>query len=885
MRLLECHIDNFGKLSNQDIPFHEGTNVFLEENAWGKSTLAAFIKVMLYGFDNEKKRIGLENERKKYKPWQEGVYGGSLTLEVDGKKYRIEKTFKTKSKDDQCVIRNADSNLVIPGLDASCIGQEYLKVDSASFQRSVYISQNDVKTKSTPGISAKIGRIADDTDDMSNYETAVERLKNAINKMTPDRKTGELYKKNERMNYLSTELTQEETVDNNLCELQTEQKREKDELREQTKEREKMVDLQRKLSVYGKKAEKKNRYENLLNTRQKKEEDYTNAYAAFSGPLPEKGQMDAVKGMLSDLKTKEGEKTAYRLNDREVEKLDELEDAFRDGIPEENELNEIKKKLDKAETLRISIAESGWTEEEKEEWKEGQAIFADRPIEETQDKINEKIRRWDVRKELKSSLSTKRAAAEMAKHAGKPTASDGRAWLLIVIIGILIILAGFALLFVPGNALGLIAVVIGLAVILGGVLLSRRNQSMTESDGGSRAYEGLIEEIKQDERTIEEIESEIIQFLSVYQVDYQENDVIEKLYSLLNRLNHYKMLDEKKRKHEDETQEQEYNDIIREVREFLEKYHVQPNPDENKLDDNLQTLYNRVNNALDLKRKKEKFEELEEGAQSLKESVQGFLDQTGISFEKHSLDERFEELNHHLQTVQTTKEALDEAEKEVTKYREENPDIKMVLQLKKPETELSLEQVNEIIDELTTSIDEKKESILSRGNQIEEAQQEYSELQDKKVEYAETERAYQDEMEHYHDLCNADRLLKQAKQSLTERFTDPIKVRFNYYYKLISNENADALYIDADVKITKRELGQQRETEALSTGYQDLIGICLRMAFADVMYPDEKPFLIFDDPFTNLDSEKIDHMKVFMEEIAKQYQIIYFTCHASRALS
>ena len=50
MKLLECHVDNFGKLSNFDYQFSDGLTVIQEPNGFGKSTLAAFIKVMLYCF-------------------------------------------------------------------------------------------------------------------------------------------------------------------------------------------------------------------------------------------------------------------------------------------------------------------------------------------------------------------------------------------------------------------------------------------------------------------------------------------------------------------------------------------------------------------------------------------------------------------------------------------------------------------------------------------------------------------------------------------------------------------------------------------------------------------------------------------------------------------
>ena len=58
MKLISCSIENFGKLNEYERNFSEGITVFLERNAWGKSTLAAFIKVMFFGFAGESKKRG-----------------------------------------------------------------------------------------------------------------------------------------------------------------------------------------------------------------------------------------------------------------------------------------------------------------------------------------------------------------------------------------------------------------------------------------------------------------------------------------------------------------------------------------------------------------------------------------------------------------------------------------------------------------------------------------------------------------------------------------------------------------------------------------------------------------------------------------------------------
>ena len=87
MKLLSCHIENFGKLSGFDYEFQDGLNTIKEENGFGKTTFASFIKAMFYGMEI-KKNTKMLLDRKKYQPWQGGAFGGSIVLEVNNKKYR-----------------------------------------------------------------------------------------------------------------------------------------------------------------------------------------------------------------------------------------------------------------------------------------------------------------------------------------------------------------------------------------------------------------------------------------------------------------------------------------------------------------------------------------------------------------------------------------------------------------------------------------------------------------------------------------------------------------------------------------------------------------------------------------------------------------------------
>ena len=77
MRIVGLHVENFGALCDYTETFDGGLNLRLRPNGWGKSTLAVFIKAMLYGLPATTKRSLIENERKRYSPWNGGAFGGA----------------------------------------------------------------------------------------------------------------------------------------------------------------------------------------------------------------------------------------------------------------------------------------------------------------------------------------------------------------------------------------------------------------------------------------------------------------------------------------------------------------------------------------------------------------------------------------------------------------------------------------------------------------------------------------------------------------------------------------------------------------------------------------------------------------------------------------
>lgn len=54
MRILELNIDSFGKLENYNLKFDQKLTIINEDNSFGKTTIAQFIKAMFFGMKTAK---------------------------------------------------------------------------------------------------------------------------------------------------------------------------------------------------------------------------------------------------------------------------------------------------------------------------------------------------------------------------------------------------------------------------------------------------------------------------------------------------------------------------------------------------------------------------------------------------------------------------------------------------------------------------------------------------------------------------------------------------------------------------------------------------------------------------------------------------------------
>ena len=69
-----------------------------------------------------------------------------------------------------------------------------------------------------------------------------------------------------------------------------------------------------------------------------------------------------------------------------------------------------------------------------------------------------------------------------------------------------------------------------------------------------------------------------------------------------------------------------------------------------------------------------------------------------------------------------------------------------------------------------------------------------------------------------------------------------------------------------------------------SVGLRETLDFCVKIALFETLYKGEKPPIILDDPFVNLDDKKTEAAKALVQELAKKYQIVYLTCKQERMI-
>lgn len=802
MRLIACHVENFGKLSSVNINFNEGINIINKPNGWGKSTMAAFFKAMLYGFDTKKEPGVFEKERKIYRPWQGGVYGGEIDFEIDGKRYRISRTFGTTEKTDEFHLYDLSTNLECDDYSEN-IGEEIFDLDRASFKRSIFIAQNDIVSESSDAINAKLGNLVENTNDINNFETAQNLIKDMMNKLSPNRITGSIKKRKNTIAALNAEIKGYEAAEDSVNEL-------------------------------NKKLDEKRLQKNEL-------ADIRNDYGK------------ALQIASEDSRRKELKKNYEALCEEEKEKGNTYygyRNSFPNEVPTEEELSILLDKARKLEEQNVIAKNLAFSEAESENYNKLKELFSgklpsDEILDEMQQKASNITKVKGEHSQLEMKLSQMESVAMLTDREEDAELQPKKSSLfaigvVTIIIGLLACVAAVTLsIYLKNDALTIILLVLGgvavvaaVAGIIFMILGIQKNRKITreiirkieEREQQKKAKEAPIIEMKEQlvtiENGIEDLDSEVKGFLQEYGIACDYSEYQTKLFELKTKMYEYIRMGEKNGRY-----------VI----------------------------------AL------EKCEEIKKG-------LDEFAQNSGIAFS--------EEIVADLNKLQAKAAECRLAEKnyltakEKKEAFEKDNDIEKVLS--PSECPYSLEELNKLIKDVDDRAEDVRGALEQYNRQLEAMQEQLDYRDEKEQELRNCLELQDEETKKFEVLSCTSEYLQKAKEQFTARYMEPISKGFQKYFEILTGDTSRNWMIDTNISFKMRVLGELRDVKWLSAGYKDLIGVCMRFALVDAMFPDEKPFLILDDPFVNLDDEKIERGKELLIALEKDYQAIYFTCHESR---
>ena len=755
MKLLSIKVQNFGTLQNFSAEFSSGLNTIKEENGFGKSTLAAFIKAMFYSFSGKNTQSLETNERKKYSPWQKGAFGGSLDFETGGKKYRIERFFGQKDKDDTFRLLDLDKGTESDDFSEN-IGEELFSINAEGLTRSIYMPQMQLDLSMNTSLSAKLTGLLEDSNDLNNFDNAIKKL-------------------NARRTYYAAQKGNKGFI----------------------------ADLENKYSETERKIlEAKSANETLEKLELLKSQAATKSDELFKKleAIREKSALAASReAIASDLKRQE----ELSAEIAEIENsLKELDTKYKNGFPSKEETENISKLgvsynelVSKNNVLLSQTADSDKLKSLKEKY----SVI---PSLEELFNIKEKVEAISTSKLKLSTIGVKKDKKQNSKL---PTA-------LFILAGVVIAL-GVAGLFISLVA-GIILLVLGLVSAMAGSFLLLKNMIL----GGSESGVSKADYAKEQAKTAlmeQELQALLNKFSLKSDISSKELDLVIYDVREIERLEAEEMARLSAIKANNETAESLKAELDRFFISLLGS-----------------VVLNVAESVGNIRNDKIRFDELKSKLQEKTEKL--------AAVPKNELP---------VDLDSTSTEELKEAEKQVSN---------------------ELNEVSKLITEYASRISVAEPIALGLSD-LE------SELEGIKTEIATAK-------ERLFAIDKAIELLKTAKTNLSSRYITVMRERMKEYSKLVYGEDIGEMLLDDSLSLELSREGAARDKDYFSSGYKDMLNICMRLSLADALYDGEKPMLILDDPFVNLDDDRLINAMELLKKLAEDRQIIYLTCHSSRVL-
>lgn len=818
-------MDGYGSARKKQFDFGNGTTVIFEKNGFGKTTLASFIKAMFYGLDAYKVNTVDFVDRKHFFPFDGGRFGGNIVFEKNGDTYKIERTFDEKrEKGDFVRVYKNENEFPLP---SDKIGEFFLGVDRAAFERTAFIGSEETEIKPNDSIKSKLGNFVSGTDE-NGLSAALKRLDDKAKKYKKRGNEGLIAEQKRKIDVLS----QKEDGINRLREALPERYSELEVINKEISAQEKRLGELQKSEVRLKAWKTFRMLEDVALSAKKTAKNISIKYNGI--PLPTPDDCRVAENTFSEYTALLSGKTVS-LTEEEKLRFSELSKEFSDGVPTVEKMDEMQEKITSAALLSAELKEK-------------------------RSKITE------IPETAISEISSAKKEYETAKKEYENTAeylSVGKKlpktkFVIAAIISLVILLSGvFSFFFSVPVGVGL-SIVGGVGILLTGFLyLSKK----TDISGGET--KNPEKELKK--KKAEDAEIKIRKILAAYGKS-AERGVEYSAEAFLSEIEESER-NKKAVAESEKTLSAEKTAVFG----FFEKYGIT----ENKPSLSMAKLRSDVAEYGALSKAKAGNERrgsaLDAEISAKKEFLLSFCRKYGLDFEsaETSLPDFRKDCEEFANALKTAEEQAGKAEeyRKAENLTETEPAFS---DAEKTSVETTLSDLRKNRSNLETTVTEA-ETYLEENDGI----------------TAEKEAAEEELEKYYREFSLIEttaKMLIKADQALKNRYILPIKNNFTEYSEVFREVVGEKIMISEDFDISFEKDGLMRSEKYLSSGEKSLCAFCFRMALIDNMYPDEKPFIVLDDPFVALDEVRFERVRKLLNKLSEMFQIIYFTCHESRKL-
>ena len=121
--------------------------------------------------------------------------------------------------------------------------------------------------------------------------------------------------------------------------------------------------------------------------------------------------------------------------------------------------------------------------------------------------------------------------------------------------------------------------------------------------------------------------------------------------------------------------------------------------------------------------------------------------------------------------------------------------------------------------------------------------------------------------------------LELAQENVSQRFVDPVNQDFKKIFDRFNLQDKEFL-IDNNLNINEKSPVGLKNLEYSSQGIQDIISFTKRLILIDKIYAVNKPVIVLDDTFVNLDDDMLELAKKIVKNLSEKYQVFYFCCNS-----